>query len=1157
MKVSLKSDARRLSRHSRKTPLGVVLCLTLLALGMPATAQEDASITVHFDSPLGPVNTRIFGNNQVAYDPMVFGVSWHDAYSNYGAGLWDPVARQIVPAVKTFAEDSGMTVSRFPGGLGAQPYDWKQAVGPVGGRPNWQFGPAEFIETCQDTGAVPLITLSSFVGGAQDMADFVEFLNSPDDGSHPWAATRTATGYPSPFGVVYFEFGNECYIDWMNGQERRDIQDYIDRFNAAAVAMKAVDPNVKLGVIITCEEFDTEWNELVLPATAANADFVVVHTYPVAFDPAYAEPGTTAEDVFRASLAISPQVARILDRLNNTIAQRTGRSDLMLAVTEYNGVFIGDVPVPYRFSLGNALLNAEFLRTWTQPGNNVLMANHWQFINEFWGQVSGPQRGEAVPYVTRPNFYPFNLYTHHFGTTLLQADTVCPTYETPALCGVWPSSGAGAEFQVISGDLIAGQTWTILPVAGVDVTVQPNQLSYVFPTGLDTYWQTLMETTDNIAPDKTYRFSAEVKFSRSGHGIQLSIGDSRGWDATQSATVADATWMWKDRWCAMHADYTTLSDATGLQLILYRQPYAEGDTIEVRNWAIHEITPDELPATPCLSVNASRNSAGDTAYVMVVNKDMANPITAAVNLEHFIPASMQAWVLNGPSVDSTNESVPNTVGLTTSSGAVSNGFAYTFEAHSLTAIEIQGAVDTDGDGLSDDDEVNVHGTDPDNPDTDNDGLTDGDEISGAGGYVSDPNDADSDDDGINDGSEIGLATDPEDDQDVPSSGTVWVDFSYSSGIELGSEAQPFNTLGEGVIVVNPSGTLNIETGETAETPRITKAMRMEAVNGTVRIGVSGGAKSAMGSRPGAVGAEGPAGAEDSLADFLLALQQRLANAAAADGEDDESGVSGDGTVHEPVIPFTTADDALQLAQADSVLAIRLRTEGAIDPDSIWAPLPGYGGDEAGVEWIPVADDAGRDAAAPLHDVWVLFRPDETWYLEDVITLTVGAQTIEGESVESETYEFQVESEEEALARSEQPAEGIWQPEYGEDFDTDGLDLSVESTDTAVVAPADDAPGSPSFAEGIEAPFMVGPERVYDVPQRVWLPVPDGVDPNEVHVYYYHTTGDDQGWYPAENVEGWLVPDSYLHLRTNGTTYLGFLVRHAGIVQLGAPTQMTE
>ncbi len=38
--------------------------------------------------------------------------------------------------------------------------------------------------------------------------------------------------------------------------------------------------------------------------------------------------------------------------------------------------------------------------------------------------------------------------------------------------------------------------------------------------------------------------------------------------------------------------------------------------------------------------------------------------------------------------------------------------------------------------------------------------------------------------------------------------------------------------------------------------------------------------------------------------------------------------------------------------------------------------------------------------------------------------------------------------------------------------------------------------------------------------------------------------------PAENVEGWLVPGSYLVTEADGTTYLGFLVRHAAILQMG-------
>lgn len=61
--------------------------------------------------------------------------------------------------------------------------------------------------------------------------------------------------------------------------------------------------------------------------------------------------------------------------------------------------------------------------------------------------------------------------------------------------------------------------------------------------------------------------------------------------------------------------------------------------------------------------------------------------------------------------------------------------------------------DSDGDGLSDESEVNIHGTNPNDGDSDNDGLNDGDEINI---YNTDPNDLDSDDDTFSDGDEVGL-----------------------------------------------------------------------------------------------------------------------------------------------------------------------------------------------------------------------------------------------------------------------------------------------------------------------------------------------------------------------------------------------------------------
>ena len=77
-------------------------------------------------------------------------------------------------------------------------------------------------------------------------------------------------------------------------------------------------------------------------------------------------------------------------------------------------------------------------------------------------------------------------------------------------------------------------------------------------------------------------------------------------------------------------------------------------------------------------------------------------------------------------------------------------------------------VDTDGDGLTDDEEKEI-GTDPNNPDTDGDGINDGDEVNGGdnkdwdGDGKPDPTDPlnpDTDGDGINDGDEVDRGTDP-------------------------------------------------------------------------------------------------------------------------------------------------------------------------------------------------------------------------------------------------------------------------------------------------------------------------------------------------------------------------------------------------------------
>ncbi|MBW2738102.1 MAG: fibronectin type III domain-containing protein [Deltaproteobacteria bacterium] len=84
--------------------------------------------------------------------------------------------------------------------------------------------------------------------------------------------------------------------------------------------------------------------------------------------------------------------------------------------------------------------------------------------------------------------------------------------------------------------------------------------------------------------------------------------------------------------------------------------------------------------------------------------------------------------------------------------------------------------DSDGDGLTDDDEIAVYKTDPNNADTDGDGITDGNEVEYWGNYwnydydndsIVNLLDPDSDNDGFSDGQELAYESDPSDPDSGP------------------------------------------------------------------------------------------------------------------------------------------------------------------------------------------------------------------------------------------------------------------------------------------------------------------------------------------------------------------------------------------------------
>ena len=98
---------------------------------------------------------------------------------------------------------------------------------------------------------------------------------------------------------------------------------------------------------------------------------------------------------------------------------------------------------------------------------------------------------------------------------------------------------------------------------------------------------------------------------------------------------------------------------------------------------------------------------------------------------------------------------------------------------------------------------------------------------------------DTDGDGFGDGAEQAAGTGILDPNDAPPTDTMWVDFAYT-GVEAGTQAIPFNTLGEVIVLLDVGGTINIKgdtaMSKTAEMPTINQDVTLNAINGTVTIG---------------------------------------------------------------------------------------------------------------------------------------------------------------------------------------------------------------------------------------------------------------------------------------------------------------------------------
>lgn len=663
------------------------LWLVVSALTPPSAeaAVKTAVVRVHPTRALGKVNTAVLGNNVVAYksdqDPR---------YGLFGAGLWDPTHNNSNTAMTDVIRDVVRGTLRWPGGCGVHGFNWKTAVGPLDARAKQRFGLPEFLRIAAELGAEPVITISDYTGEASDAADLVEYLNAPiesnPNGGIAWARLRVADGHPEPYKVRYFEYGNESAHGFhltaqatSSSSRRYTPEQYSQRYRAYRTAMRSVDQTILLGAVLNDDRTPllSLWTRSVITKTGDIADYYIHHAYL----PAYSEQAddVSASALFQIAFAGPRQFSAVFQAINEFVSRTTNRH-IPLAVTEFNGSFVQDRPVPYRFTLGNALVVADLLQVLLTPSNKILHSQYWQLANEYWGMI----KGTGSPYGLRPAYHVFRLYAKHLGTDVLQTDVTVDGYEQPGGYGVVPARGVGSPFRLIGVSGLLPPTWEISNNLGASATIDTQGILGVeVASDFDlNYYHARLRT--KVEPNSGYRITAEIKAEGlTKAGAQLAVGDTRGWKTTRSTTMSEM--VHQSTWTPVVADYFTLPDTKEIDITarrLGRSP--ERGRFWIRYVRMQKFQPFVLPQVPYVGALSTRD--GDRVAVFLINRHVRDPVSVRIVAPR--AHTPIAWTLSGPSVDATNEQDPDSVTvrplLATSE---QTGIDATLPPHSLSVIE--------------------------------------------------------------------------------------------------------------------------------------------------------------------------------------------------------------------------------------------------------------------------------------------------------------------------------------------------------------------------------------------------------------------------------------------------------------------------------------
>jgi len=422
-------------------------------------------IVIDASDVIGRIDPRIYGHFIENMARCIYGGILENERTGHPLGPW-----RFREGLLREASLMNVPVLRWPGGLYADGYYWREGIGPVEMRPlrrnrYWAFGTDEFMEFARNLDAEPYVNVNMGTGSAAEAASWVQYVNGDTE---TWQGSlRAEFGNPDPWDVRLWGLGNEMYGFWALGH--MGASEYGRRYLEYRAAMTEVDRDLDFVAVGADHYLNETWNKTVLEGTAPHIDLLSIHVYLPGMERLagvlYSRAVRGKAGLYKAIVSAPLEIERrLLEAEKDLIAVMGRNHDCGLALDEWNLWWKPSQLLWPRWSVRDALYVCGVFHALHRMSRVVRVANIAQMVNVLGVLLA---RGDNI--CRTAIYYPFLLYGDA-GESHLRSSVECCTYSSPP-CGGIPSM---SDVPVLDCSATAAKDGKVLTLFIINRSMEEN-----------------------------------------------------------------------------------------------------------------------------------------------------------------------------------------------------------------------------------------------------------------------------------------------------------------------------------------------------------------------------------------------------------------------------------------------------------------------------------------------------------------------------------------------------------------------------------------------------------------------------------------------------------------------------------------------------------